>query len=184
MSTFSYVKVSKQAQTLQTFVTEILEEAFPLEERRDTKEFWEIVFSNPHVQCFVVEKESQPLAFYYIWEFDSFIYIEFIAVAKPYRSQGLFSIFFKEILQQCTKVIICEAERVDTVQAQRRMALYRRLGFIILSDTYMQPPFRTTDTPQSMYLLAYANNMTIPPLEHIISILYSEVYGIPYAKLS
>ena len=176
MFIFSHIQVTQEMHHAQEFITSLLEKSFPQEERRDTKEFWDIVFSSPIVQCYIVEQKSIPIAFYYIWNFTDFVYIEFIAVAEAYRSKGLFSSFFQEILQLFPKTIICEAERVPTPQAERRLALYKRLGFTILSETYMQPPFRKSDSPQPMYLLAYEQNKETPSTEHIIHTLYTNVY--------
>lgn len=180
---FTHIKVTPQNTHLINFVTVLLEESFPQEERRETNLFWEIAFSFPLVTCCVVAKQSLPIAFYYIWDFKDIAYLEFVAVVKEYRSQGLFSLFLKEILQEFKKPLICEAERVETELAQRRLALYLRLGFTIVSDTYMQPPFRKSDAPQPMYLLAHLNQYKLPSTEEVINLLYTEVYHSTHKKL-
>lgn len=163
---------------LQQFVTVLLEEAFPKEERREIVDFWNIVFTHANVDCSVIFHGTNPAGFYCMWDFNSFAYLEFIAIGSSYRSKGLFSTFFGTIAKKYQKYIICEAERCDTTQAKRRLGLYERLGFDIISNTYMQPPFRKEDEAQPMYLLGYTNNCAPITPDNIIENLYCNVYGV------
>ncbi len=121
--------------------------------------------------------EDEICAFYMSWDLGSFIYLEYLAVRKEYRSKGFGSLLLKNIKEESSKKIILEAEKLDNPEAKKRLKFYRKNDFCINQYDYKQPPLRESLKSVPMYLISYPDLLSKKQFEEVKKILYRKVYN-------
>ena len=158
------------------FAEQLLEEAFPIEERplfdtiqKRDKDFYHL--------C-VVENDGTMLGILAYWTFDKMVYIEHFAVCKELRNKGLGGDVLDKFLSsqpEGTQVVL-EAELPDNALAKRRIEFYQRHGFTTNAFDYLQPPYYADNGFLPMLLLS-RNPLNKSEYEEIKGVLYNKVYG-------
>lgn len=153
----------------------IMKEAFPMEERRTSKE-QEALFENPHYHVYGLEEDGLLLAFLAAWEFDNFIFGEHLATHASKRGSGIGKVLLEEFRASITKPIILEVEKPDYEMAKRRIGFYERLGFHLYDQVpYEQPSFHH-EAPLPLHLMSDLDNINEQQLKQYINHLYVGVY--------
>ena len=161
-----------------TFVEQLLHAAFPENERRDDDmQRWN-TDNEEQFHCLLVLDEENPVGLLTYWNFNTFIYIEHLAIDQTLRNKGYgkeaLHTFFKT---QARTPIVLEVEHPTDETSRRRIVFYERCGLILWECDYQQPPYRNCDNWFPMYLMA------TPPLSfeedytHIRTTIYREVYN-------
>jgi hypothetical protein len=136
------------------FVAQLLESAFPEEERRDLLLQQHLLEMDCTFHCLLIEQGHRPIGFFTYWDFNSFIYLEHFAIAPEERNQGQGSIAFQQFKKQTQEPIVLEAEPPTDALKQRRINFYLRQGMQLWKQTtYVQPPYRLGGTPVPLLLM-------------------------------
>lgn len=158
------------------FAEQLLQEAFPIEERplfatiqKRDKDIYHL--------C-VTENDGTMIGILAYWTFDKVLYVEHFAVCEELRNKGLGGNVLDKFLSlqpEGTQVVL-EAELPDNALAKRRIGFYQRHGFTANTFDYLQPPYHCGGELLPMVL------MSIIPLgkkdfEKIRETLYNKVYG-------
>lgn len=156
----------------------IMEEAFPPIERRsyvDQKALLEL----DHYHLHTLEDKGVIMAFISVWEFDTFIFVEHLAIANMYRNRGLGASLLKDIIRYYQKTVILEVELPETSIAQRRIGFYQRLGFLTNEIfPYEQPPLQQGFEYYPLWLMSYPHQLNMMEFQSIKKQLYQDVYDI------
>lgn len=111
------------------------------------------------------------------WDFEHFIYIEHFVINPTLRSYGLGSKALK-VLQQTVEnrplLLEVEPEHISE-EAVRRIKFYDRLGFKIISRSYVQPPYDTYLPPVHLWLMSTDGSTDA---DEASLLLHTQVYGV------
>lgn len=152
---------------------QLYEEAFPLEERRP----WMSILANNKKECFdffVIQDGGLFVGIISIWQFDDFNYIEHFAISPMLRSQGFGSKVIELVREKYTKPFVIEVELPENTLAIKRIDFYKRLGFFLRPEDYIQPPYTEGLPFVSMNIMTTDNTIGF---EHIKLTLYKEIYN-------
>ena len=135
------------------FILELYEEAFPPHERRTTQQLL-VLIGHPGMQLELVEDEGQPVGFVIWWVIDDYHYIEHIAIHTSARGKQYGSKIILQLLKLSGNKLVLEVEPAESIDAQRRISFYERLGFTIIPFTYMQPAYRKGENANHLLLMS------------------------------
>ena len=111
------------------------------------------------------------------WNFKNFVYIEHFVIDPTLRSHGLGSRALK-VLQQAigNRPLLLEVEPEHiSEEAARRIKFYDRIGFKVISRSYVQPPYDTYLPPVHLWLMSTDGSTDA---EEASLLLHTQVYGV------
>ncbi len=150
--------------------------AFPPSERRSWAGLeYELSYEKRLYACALVQ-DNMFVGFLNYWLFDKFCYIEHFAVCPTLRGKH-FGTEAMEILKSKTNLpIVFEVEMPNNSTAIRRIKFYERLGYIVLSHSYAQPPYEGGDFLLPTLIMSNNNHFAATHFELIKETLYTQVY--------
>lgn len=158
-------------------VWKIMEESFPVDERRDRKG-QEEVLNNPYYHLYGYRQRKEVVAFLAVWEFDVFTFVEHFAVKHTYRNGGLGAELLKQLLERNGLPVILEAEPPIGEMQERRIRFYERNGFLLNPYEYVQPAMSAEGKKIPLDIMSYPRRLTVGEYETIRDILYRCVYKV------
>ena len=166
---------------LLTPLTELYEQAFPDYERRDTKKLIQLVADEDRFSCLALMNDGQFVGFFTQWNLDLFYYGEHFAICEDVRGKRLGSEAAKVILADLEKPLILEVELPTDEWSARRIEFYKKVGFELSTEHYMQPPYEEGFDFIPMQLMEYGGTLTQTHFPTIVKTLHGEIYGIKIA---
>lgn len=131
--------------------------SFPPEERRD---WGDIAGADSSPRLRVLHDGDEFAGFVTTWEFDDFIYIEHLATEPSMRNRGLGAKTLAALSGLGKALVLeCEHPGCSDPMAGRRLEFYRRNGFGIIDEGYVQPPYSAGLPEVPLLLLATAELM-------------------------
>lgn len=138
------------------YLSTIYHEAFPPEERRP----WADLLDHEGGQSPVllgVYDDDRLTGMLTFWRLTDFVYIEHFVIDPAERNRGTGSEALQVFLRMVSPLpVVLEAEPpvTDGDLASRRIGFYRRHGFEVIDETYIQPPYMAGLPSVPLYLLA------------------------------
>ena len=162
------------------FVEELLQTAFPSDERRDDEQQREYTDGNTLFHCLLIQKAENPVGLITYWDFTDFVYVEHFAIHEELRGKNYGQRAMTLFLQDMNRPVVLEVEmpRVKGDITHRRIAFYRRIGFSLRKMAYKQPPYRDGDEWLPMKLMTYGKFKWLRMAETARDTIYKEVYGV------
>ncbi len=157
----------------------IIERSFPPDERRKKAEHL-AEFNSGFFRSLCLCGEKL-VGFLNFWDLDDFVYIEHFAVDPSFRGNGTGTAIMNKALelnQGRLKVLEAEPPELSEI-AFRRIAFYKRLGFIPNPNVYWQPPITSGEPPVKLSLLSTPTLLTQGEYSAIQAAIYREVYKVP-----
>ncbi len=133
-------------------IYQIMEASFPLDERRPYAQ-QRALLDRADYQIRALS-DGGLLGFITVYEMEEWVFAEHFAVAPQWRNQGIGSVILKELRQWTAKPICLEVEPPETKQAIRRIGFYRRNGFVLQDDPYVQPALSPGQSPVELKIMA------------------------------
>ncbi|MBQ0111842.1 MAG: GNAT family N-acetyltransferase [Bacteroidales bacterium] len=130
-------------------------ESFPEDERRSLSSVYSLLDS-PIFEFIPIKEDNNFLGFANIWDFPEFVYIEHFAIMPNMRNNGIGSRFLKTLQERKNKPIVLEVEKPDNDLAKRRIGFYQRMGFHLLKDYYLQPPYTQESQSVEMKIMVFS----------------------------
>lgn len=140
-----------------SFFEELIQEAFPKQERRDTEKQRILTDTNSQFHCNIISDKKIPIGLITYWEFKDFLYIEHFAISPQHRNQGYGERILQRLKAQINVPIVLEAEEPNDTLSKRRINFYQRLGFVLHEQPYLQPPYRKGEEWLPLKLMTYGN---------------------------
>ncbi len=128
-----------------TSVYKRLVDAFPYEERRDECDEKKCFLKEQFNFCEITDN-GESVGLIVFWLFESFLFIEHIAINKELRSKGYGSKAIELIKTKYNLPIILEAEAPETEVQKKRIKFYENLGFKVNSYDYTQPSYHNAES--------------------------------------
>ncbi len=156
---------------------QLYEEAFPIEERRDTSEWLLQTEQNPlfNILCIKQDYTFQGILCY--WTFELFHYIEHFAISPQQRGNGIGSAaldLFTTTRTQYPIVLEVEPDVNDTTN--RRILFYKKHRFHIINHPYLQPPYHEGDTFFPLNIMCNEANFANHNFDNIVKTIHQQVY--------
>ena len=154
-------------------VFSIMERSFPKEEYRPYAA-QKALLHNPSYAIYVAKAENRIVGFAAVWELDSWLFLEHLAVAPECRNDGIGS----KLLAFFAKNRSClEVEPPKTELSCRRVGFYQRNGYHFNDYFYEQPSLGEGRVPVPLYIMTSGSAITSEEFAQLKDLLYSRVYG-------
>lgn len=126
---------------------------FPDCERRDESQFHNL-FSKPGVKVFSLLDGLKTVGYIIVWELSTGVFVEHFEIFSEFRSQKYGSEIIKDLFKNYSNIIL-ETEPEDLNEdAARRINFYRRNGFDIIDENYVQPSYGEGKDSLNLWLMA------------------------------
>lgn len=167
-------------------VLKIYENSFPENERRSIAGVERQIDSNNEYNFFVVLENDFPVGMAVVWVVEHrFIFIEHLAIAENRRSAGIGSKAMKLLADKSPFPIILEVEKhlpemteEQSLNCERRLRFYTKLGFRLCEKEYTQPPYSKHLQPVPMNLMELAGNLLDEDFDGVRKAIYKNVYKV------
>ncbi len=172
------IQLHKLTQTDTVFLKEariIYESAFPSNERRVFKEVKKKL-ADKRFNFSVIKFEDKVVGIFTLWDFENFVYIEHFAISEAFRNNGLGSFVLTQMINEENRQIVLEVELPVDEFSLKRIKYYKRFGFDISHETYIQPPYDKDKLAVSMLIMT-KQEMDTATCKNIIKTIHQEVYG-------
>ena len=156
----------------------IYEQSFPDDERRRYEQLIELFGGEQPIIIEVLTDSDSTVGFIIYWDFDRFVYIEHFAVDSIARGQGIGSRALSDFVQRANKPIILEVEHPTDAITHRRINFYRRLGFVLHDEKYIQPPYDKNKQSVPLCIMSKAFSDFSEQFIEVKKTLYNQVYGV------
>ena len=150
-----------------------MERAFPLAERRD-REAARALLENERYTVYHIENDGKRVGFLTAWALEGFTFLEHFVVYPAYRNAGLGGKTMA-LAQKQLGTLLLECEPPEAEMAARRLAFYKRCGFVQNGIPYVQPAYRESDEDVPLVLMSYPAALPCP--EATVREVYTCVYG-------
>ena len=169
-----------------TKVEKIYIDAFPEDERQTCETIKNRLESN-QIKLFVVQFNQTIVGFALVWEISLLTthYIEYLAISKEYRSNGIGEFILSSIKQSIGKeklIVEMEDPAIDLTDIDkiRRFKFYQKNNFELIKNiTYTMPALNSENAAISMFLLCYSKEKQLFSkhfLTNFVEFLYLTVY--------
>lgn len=169
---FKKMKVSDR---LLDQVANTYEASFPEEERRDFALVRQLLADEPAFSAYVLIHDAQYIGFLTAWRFDRFAYIEHFAVEPSARNGGFGARAMQQFLEK-EPVVVLEVEMPSDELSRRRIGFYERLGFVLDTHPYFQPPYRPNGQKFEMRLMSTVPIDLALTFDEVCTTLHQRVY--------
>lgn len=158
-------------------VWEIMEESFPITERRIYEDQKKLL-SNSHYELYGCKNKGEIALFFAVWKVENFNFIEHFAVSKRFRNGGLGSAMLKELMKHLEGTVILEVEPPEEELPKRRIGFYERNGFVLNEYPYLQPPLTKGCEAIPLLIMSSGRALTKEEYGTVRSALYKKVYQV------
>ncbi len=133
----------------------LYQEAFPECERRDIETLKQLIEHEKQMFFCRILQNGIECGLVVYWLFDTFCYVEHLAVNLAARGNGTGSATLDVLKQRyADRPIVLEVEPLSNdTTTQKRIAFYQRNGFTIADTTYQQPPYRKGEQPFPLWIM-------------------------------
>ncbi|MCM1108063.1 MAG: GNAT family N-acetyltransferase [Clostridium sp.] len=161
-------------------VEQLMEEAFPQEERRPREEQQRKAVSEESFRVYALEEDGCFVGLLTVWYLTGFVYVEHLATCSGLRGGGLGRKALELLVGQTELPVVLEVEPPQDELTCRRVGFYRRNGFDLWSNSdYLQPPYRKEDNPFPLLLMVHGALDEERDFEHVRQQIHTRVYGQP-----
>lgn len=159
-----------------SFVRELYESAFPLEERRDWEQLLVMLVRVPEMKLEVITTADKIVGFIISWMFGEWCFIEHFAIDPVHRGLK----YGEKVMYDFTQggKVLLEVEPPDSTDAVRRIGFYERLGMNVLPLEYRQPCYRNAGVSYRLLLMSNVAKQDDTVLNSLIEQVVQQVYGL------
>ncbi len=151
-----------------------MEKNFDKAERRDYADAL-AVLDNPQYSILLICEGEETLGFITVWNLSDFIFAEHFVIFEKYRNSGFGAKALKSLCESYSRVVL-EVEHPITDMQKRRLAFYKRAGFMQNEREYLQPSYRAGEAGIPLIIMSYPSLLS--DFDSVIPKIYNIVYGI------
>lgn len=170
--------VKKASDPLLDKVEKTYNDSFPEAERRAFSLVRELVKEESRFVVYALLRDEAYVGFITAWQFDSFTYVEHFAIDESARNGGIGAGTMKQFLALCDVPVVLEVEIPTEEMSKRRIGFYERLGYVLDSHVYFQPPYRRGEEFLEMRLMTYGDIDLQRSFEAVKACIHRYVYGV------
>lgn len=165
-----------------TFVRELYESAFPIEERRDWSSLLALIYKKPEInkeqemQLDLISEDDEHLGFVIWWKIGDWMFVEHLAISEKARGKSYGARVMNHYLEISKNKLILEVEPPFSNDAKRRINFYERLGLKVLDFSYQQPSYREKEVYYPMLLMSTMGKDNEKHISELVLLLMHKVY--------
>ena len=150
-------------------VWKLYEDSFPVAERRKTADHLRAC-SDDRFHPLSVWEGHQLIGLMFFWEWDSYRYLEHLAVNPELRGYGHGSQLLTH-LRDSEHTIILEIDPLINELSVRRLQFYERAGYTLTPYRFVHLPYRLDVDEQELLILSYPEMITQEQHNHFLKFL-------------
>ncbi len=154
-------------------VWNLYEESFPEAERRKKEDHLRAAADTRFFPLSVWEGRDL-IGLMFFWEWESYRYLEHLAVNPALQGQGHGSRMLRH-LRDSEHTIILEVDPLINELSVRRLQFYERAGYSLTPYRFMHLPYRLNVKPQELLILSYPRMITKEQHDDFVQFLNKEV---------
>lgn len=154
-------------------VWKLYEESFPIAEQRKIDDHLRACEDKRFFPISVWEG-NECIGLMFFWEWDSYRYLEHLAVNKELRGQGYGSRMLNH-LRDSFHTIILEIDPLINELSVRRLQFYERAGYTLTPYRFVHLPYRRDAKAQELLILSYPDMITKEQHNDFLQFLDEEV---------
>ena len=152
----NYIKLTDESLPELSFIKELYEEAFPVEERRDWPSLLDLL-NHQDMQVDLLADVGRPVGFIIWWKIQDWRFIEHFAISSPVRGKGYGAEVMHYYLEIFEGKLLLEVEPAVTRDAYRRISFYEKMGLSLIDIAYRQPSYIEKDLSYPMHLMTISS---------------------------
>lgn len=154
-------------------VWDLYESSFPVAERRKADDHLRAC-SDTLFYPISAWEGNKLIGILFYWEWDSYRYLEYLAVNPELRGQGFGSELLR-YLRDSNHTIILEIDPLINELSVRRLQFYERAGFTLTPYRFMHLPYRAESQSQELLILSYPKMITKEQHNHFLKFIDERV---------
>lgn len=153
-----FLKISPDDKDRWNMVWKLYEDSFPLAERR--KEVDHIkAYEDDRFYPLSAWEGNELIGLMFFWEWDSYRYLEHLAVSPTLRGHGYGSQLLRH-LRDSEHTIILEIDPLSDDLSVRRLQFYECAGYTLTPYRFVHLPYRLDGKDQELLILSYPKMIT------------------------
>lgn len=162
------------------FVEKLYIESFPRNERRPILEMLRLMKDESRFCVLLLEVENNTrVGFVTYWKFETFVFVEHLAVVSNKRSAGYGDEAVQVFIKQTPLPLVGEIELPSASEsAARRVKFYEKQGFQLWDFSYLQPPYEEGFEPVPMLITLHGDLGFPSGFEAVRDTIYTQIYKI------
>lgn len=153
-----FVRISTNDSWRWKMVWDLYENSFPLAERRKKEDHLRACEDDRFFPLSAWEGHEL-IGFMFFWEWDSYRYLEYLAVNPELRGHGFGSQMIR-YLRDTQHTIILEIDPLVNELSVRRLQFYERAGYTLTPYRFVHLPYRIEAQAQELLILSYPKMIT------------------------
>ncbi|GEM_PF-78613 len=137
---------------------DIYSQSFPIHEQRNVEQ-QVMAFDSEDYHLVCLLEQDEILSFIAYWDFNSYVYIEHLAVNHKMRGKNIGSETLSLFAHVIQKTIILEIDPLIDEIALKRYRFYEKLGYISNPYLHHHPAYNREYTPHKLVVLSYPNKL-------------------------
>lgn len=156
-------------------VEAILTDSFPEEECRSLPELRRSLGAT-RLALLTLEEGERALGFITVWDLDSFVFLEYFAVAPWLRGKGCGQRMLDYVGRHWKKPALLEVEYPESDTRKRRIRFYERNGFCLNPYPYLMPCLHGNGPAVPLLLMTRPAPLTLDQARKAVMTLYDTAY--------
>lgn len=149
--------------------------AFQPDERREVNDLV-AQMGRPGFTLLMVQMYNMPAGLIALWQMSNFIFIEHLAITEQLRNKKIGETALKMIADNEEQPILLESANTHDITSKKRTGFYKRLGFEVIDDFYVQPSY--SPEKNSLQMLLMSNRPLMPEkVETMVNEIHQVVYN-------
>lgn len=133
---------------------EIYSVSFPIFEQRDEAQQRE-AFGDERYHLSAIVEGDEVVSFIAYWDFESYVYIEHLAVNPTHRGQSIGSNTLLAFADYIDKTIVLEIDPPVDEISKKRLRFYQNLGYMTNPYPHFHPAYRPAEfTPHQLLVMS------------------------------
>ncbi len=153
----------------------IMKNSFPSDEYRSYFAQKQLFYEKRY-KLYCVKNNGTISAFVAVWVFDSFVFVEHIAVDACMRGKGTGTYILSKLKEIYNKPICLEVEPPADDVTRRRINFYRKNGFYLNEYDYVQPAMDVGKNAIPLMIMSSGSLLSEIDFNRVKDILYTFVY--------
>ena len=171
-------RITDTEDSFYSYIEQLIKSSFPPEEYREIEE---LQMYTAQKQLFhnniIITPENNPVGMLSYWDFDEFCYVEHFAIDSAQRNSGYGKRVLDHLKNILQRPIVLEVEMPETKIAHRRIEFYKRQGFTLWEESYLQPPYREGESYLPMLLMVQGELDCEKDYKRVKECIYKDVYN-------
>jgi len=143
---------------------DIFKVSFPIFEQRDPDQLSEALKDNRYHLILNIEN-NQLVSFIAYWDFNTYVYIEHLAVNPLLRGNSLGSIMLNAFARMVDKTVVLEIDPLKDEISKKRFRFYEKLGYKLNPYKHKHPPYKKGYQPHELLILTLNRPFTLEEYE-------------------